>query len=250
LGVLQTYESRRVYVKPYFKKLAIGLLFSFVVIILPGHQQPWVHGQESTPALQTSQPPPHFDQIKNLVRIPLVRQTRDYTCGVAALQSVLLYYGEEYGQLELARILGADPHKGTSYRAILRFANRKFRDPQKRDFQMWKRCGMTIDDLRQVINAGKPTILFMQAWARPDVNWKTEWKEGHYVVAIGYDESNIYFMDPSTLGHYTFIPIEEFLDRWHDKDPSIGEKLIRCGLVIGNDSKKPVYDFRIIMRME
>ncbi|MGC9976765.1 MAG: cysteine peptidase family C39 domain-containing protein, partial [Syntrophales bacterium] len=107
-------------------KLAIGLLFSLVLIILPGHQQPRVHSQESTPSLQTSQPSPYLDQIKNLIRIPLVRQTRDYNCGVAALQSVLLYYGEEYGRLELARILGADPSKGTSYRAILRFANRKF----------------------------------------------------------------------------------------------------------------------------
>lgn len=234
----------------YFNKFVVVLSFSFVVIILPGHHQPWVHGQESKPGLQTSQPSPCLNQIKSLIRIPLVRQTSDYTCGVAALQSVLLYYGEDYGQWELARILGADPHRGTSYRAILRFANRKFRDPQKRNFQMWKRCDMTIDDLRQVIDTGKPTILFMQAWAEPGVNWKTEWKEGHYVVAIGYDENNIYFMDPSTLGHYTYIPIDEFFDRWHDKDPSIGEKLIRCGLVIGNNSKKAVYDFKVIRRME
>jgi predicted double-glycine peptidase len=237
-------------VKLYFKKIAIVLLFSFVVIVLPGYQQPWVYGQASTPALQTPQPSPDLDQIKNLIRIPLVRQTMDYTCGVAALQSVLLCYGEEYGQLELARILGTDTHKGTSYRAILRFANRKFSNQRKRDFQMRKWCDMKIDDLRQVIDAGKPMIIFMQAWGNSGVNWKKEWKEGHYVVAIGYDEKNIYFMDPSTLGQYTYVPIEEFLDRWHDKDPSIGEKLIRCGLVIGNDSKKPVYDFRIIRRMD
>ncbi len=54
------------------------------------------------------------------------------------------------------------------------------------------------------------------------------WNEGvrlvgpnHYAVAIGYDEKHIYFMDPSTLGHYTFIPIAEFLDRWHDMDGQV-----------------------------
>ncbi|HET6459307.1 MAG TPA: hypothetical protein VFG29_00840 [Syntrophales bacterium] len=96
----------------YFKKLAIGLLFSLVLIIPPGHQQPRVHGQESTPSLQTSQPSPYLDEIKSLIRIPAVRQTRDYNCGVAALQSVLLYYGEEFGRLELAKILGCRSQQG------------------------------------------------------------------------------------------------------------------------------------------
>jgi hypothetical protein len=45
------------------------------------------------------------------------------------------------------------------------------------------------------------------------------------------------------------VPIEEFLDRWHDKDPVTGEKLIRCGLVIGNDNKIPSYQPGRIKRM-
>jgi predicted double-glycine peptidase len=187
--------------------------------------------------------------IQNFIRLPLVRQTTDYTCGVSALQSLLLYYGEEYGERELAGMIGATPHRGTSYRSIMRFANQKFSDPLKRNFQMQIKTHMTLDDLRQLIDRGKPTIVLMQAWGNPGVNWKTEWNEGHYAVAVGYDENNIYFMDPTVLGHYAYVPIEEFLDRWHDKDPITGEKLIRSGLVIGNDNKIPSYQPGRIKRM-
>ena len=72
----------------------------------------------------------------------------------------------------------------------------------------------------------------------------TDWEDGHYVVAIGYDNKNIYLMDPSTLGNYTFIPIPEFLDRWHDQDPYTSEFLIHFGMVI--DKGQPQYDFREI----
>ncbi|HTZ39690.1 MAG TPA: C39 family peptidase [Syntrophales bacterium] len=235
--------------KKLFGRFAIAILLFFPTAIFPGNHLPSAHGQ-ATAALQESQTAPVLDRVKNFIRVPLIRQMRDYTCGAAALQSVLVYYGEDIGQAELARLLGSDPQKGTSYRAILRFANRKFPDPRKRDFWMWKRCGMTIDDLRQEIDRGKPAILAFQAWAKPGVNWKKEWNEGHYAVAIGYDENNLIFMDPSVLGHYAFIPVDEFLDRWHDRDPSTGERLIQCGLVIGNDWKTPSYDYRVIQRID
>lgn len=32
---------------------------------------------------------------------------------------------------------------------------------------------------------------------------------------IGYDLERFYFMDPSTLANYTYIPVQEFEDRWH-----------------------------------
>ena len=191
----------------------------------------------------------NIEEVDNLIQVPLVRQARDYTCGVSALRSLLLYYGEEYGELELTKMIGASPRQGTSYRSIIRFANQKFQDPLKRNFQMQIKTYMTMEDLRQLIDQGKPTIVLLQAWGNPGVNWKTEWNEGHYAVVVGYDENNIYFMDPSILGHYAFIPIEEFLDRWHDRDPVTGEKLIRSGLVIGNDNKAPAYDPGRIKRM-
>ena len=39
---------------------------------------------------------------------------------------------------------------------------------------------------------------------------------GHWVVAIGYNKDNIFFMDPSTSGNYTYIPKDKLVARWHD----------------------------------
>lgn len=59
------------------------------------------------------------------------------------------------------------------------------------------------------------------------------WDDGHYAVVVGYDQSNIYFMDPSTLGNYTCIPTEAFLTRWHDCYEEAGKviRLNRFGMV-------------------
>ncbi len=57
----------------------------------------------------------------------------------------------------------------------------------------------------------------VEAW--PDaypVDWTNDFIDGHYAVVIGYDPERLVLMDPSTLGHYTFIPKAEFVQRWHD----------------------------------
>jgi hypothetical protein len=53
-------------------------------------------------------------------------------------------------------------------------------------------------------------------------------------------------MDPATIGNYTYIPIPEFLDRWHDQDRP-RKKLYNFGIVI--DGKPPAYDPEEIKRM-
>jgi predicted double-glycine peptidase len=60
--------------------------------------------------------------------------------------------------------------------------------------------------------------------------YATGYDEGHYVVAVGYDSQNFYFMDPATLGNYTYIPTAEFASRWHDSD-QVGKKLEHFGIV-------------------
>lgn len=49
----------------------------------------------------------------NLINLPDVRQATDYTCGPSALQSVLMFYGEEVREDKLADKTDADPDKGT-----------------------------------------------------------------------------------------------------------------------------------------
>ncbi len=179
-------------------------------------------------------------QQEHFIRVPLTYQSYDYTCGVEALQSILYYYGKEFRHDELAKALEPDPIKGTNYRKMIDFA-------RSLGFQVDVLTYMSLEDLKKLIDARKPVIVAIQAWPDSPVHWEESWEEGHYAVAAGYDKRNIYFMDPSTLGHYTFIPIPEFLDRWHDMDDQ--GKLIHFGMVITREGS-PVYDPDTIKRMD
>jgi predicted double-glycine peptidase len=178
------------------------------------------------PAITTS-------DVANLIRVPLIRQYTDYTCGVAALESIFAYYGQDFRGDKLAEALRTTPQNGTAYRDIIRAALSNGYNVRKYD-------PMTIDQLKAFINLRTPVLLLIQAWPeKPVEDWWDDWEDGHYVVAIGYDIDNVYFMDPATTGNYTYIPVHEFLARWHDVDPG-GEKLINFGIVI--DRKEPVYN--------
>ena len=114
-------------------------------------------------------------------------------------------------------------------------------------FQVDVLTNMSLEDLKKMIDDRKPVIVLIQAWPETPVQWSESWNEGHYAVALGYDERNIYFMDPSTLGHYTFIPIPEFLDRWHDMDDR--GKLIHFGMVVTREGSM-IYNPDAIKRLD
>lgn len=166
----------------------------------------------------------------NLIRIPMVRQATCFTCGAAALQSVLGYYGHDYSEDTLAKKLKSNYHQGTAYKQIFEFSKNLGLKAE-----IYKE--MKLADLKALIDKKKPVICLLQAWSEHPVNYKDDWNDGHYVVAIGYDERNIFFMDPSTLGNYTYVPETEFLERWHDTDGK--EKLKNFGMAIWQD--EPVY---------
>ena len=92
-------------------------------------------------------------------------------------------------------------------------------------------------------------MVLIQAWTSPtNVDWKNEWEAGHYVVAVGYDQNNVYFMDPYTLGNYAYIPKSEFMDRWHDVD-SANDTLSHFILSIQKEPL-PSYDPNKILKID
>jgi len=99
---------------------------------------------------------------------------------------------------------------------------------------------MQVAELKHQLDLGLPVLCLIQAWPERQVDYQKDWDDGHYVVAVGYDETRIYFMDPSTLGNYTFIPNQEFIDRWHDTDGK--ERLVRFGMTISKDKPRFVAD--------
>jgi predicted double-glycine peptidase len=153
----------------------------------------------------------------NLIPVPLVRQKTDYSCGDASALAVLRYwdyadYGSTpesdlYGPLGTTATDGTDP---TPIRDYLQTVSGLHADYQH------GADAVSEDDLVAAIDRGDPPIVDIEAWQGTKKDWTTDWDDGHYVVLVGYDAERFFFMDPSTGGHYAFIPRAEFDDRWHD----------------------------------
>jgi len=146
-----------------------------------------------------------------ILDVPDVRQATDYTCGVSCMMSILKYYEKYDGnESDLAKEMGATPKDGTTPESILKTAKKyglKGIAKQKTDLKYLKSC------LQKKI----PVIINYQAWTnKKNVNWETNYSDGHYSVLIGLDDKNIYLEDPSLFDEKGYIPIKEFLRRWHD----------------------------------
>jgi predicted double-glycine peptidase len=142
--------------------------------------------------------------------VPDVRQSTGYSCGAAALQAVLAYWGTSEREDRLIARLRSTPELGTHPADIVRVA---------REFGLRAdlREGLDLSDLETALSSGTTVIVDLQAWRESaEPPWGEDWEDGHYMVLLGADEHNLYFEDPSLLGSRGFIPVPEFLERWHD----------------------------------
>lgn len=177
---------------------------------------------------------------QKIIRVPITRQATDYTCGVAAVQAVIGYYGENVREQILAKEMRSNWAQGTSYQNIASFG-------RSHGYSVKVSKNTTLATLKTMLDKRTPVICLIQAWADHKVNnYANDWDDGHYVVAVGYDARNIYFMDPCTLGNYAFIPTGEFLERWHDRSKS--EQLNHFAMTM--IKPKPAFNPSVIQKME
>ncbi len=173
--------------------------------VAPSPSPAAVSASASTAASSPSAPPRlPFDAV------PDVRQSTGYTCGAAALQAILSYWGIDEREDRLAARLHSTPEAGTHPLDILRVA---------REFGLSAdlREGLELADLERALAGGTSVIVDLQAWRdRSDRPWAETWDDGHYMVLLGMDAANLYFEDPSLLGARGAIPRAEFVERWHD----------------------------------
>ncbi len=179
------------------------------------------------------------------LQVPLVRQNTDYSCGAAALLSVLFYWKAYDGTEEsLYQSLGTTQKDGTEPGPMARVAI-------EHGLIADIRRGMTVQDLRKHLSEGTTVILDIQAWSDdPVTDWKNEWNSGHYVVLTGMDAAHAYFMDPSNPALYTYLPIPELVERWHDVELQGGaiKQVHYLGIVIrGNQG---AIDPKSVVRIE
>ena len=185
------------------------------------------------------------------IKVPLCRQGKDYTCGIAAMQCILAYYiNNPPSQDEMAKEAKSNRASGTKYKNLQKLAENK---GCKTQIYKNEKSDVAITRLKEILDDGKPVIVLIQAWREPNFidpisGYENDYDDGHYVVAMGYDSNNIYFMDPSTLGNYTYIPNDEFIVRWHDIDGVKQNKdntLIHFMMVVTKEPG-PVYNQDII----
>lgn len=144
------------------------------------------------------------------VPVPDTNQETDSTCGASALLAVCLYF--QTGPKEERRVVQA-----------MRMSLRDGSDPE--DVRRGALHGgltyhevqpMSQQRLKQFLDVGKPVLVMLQAWADEPVNYADDWNDGHWVVAIGYDNTGFYFEDPSIARRRGFLSYEELAIRWHD----------------------------------
>jgi predicted double-glycine peptidase len=165
--------------------------------------------------------------------IPVVDQETNFSCGAAVLMAVFRYFrvGPRTEE-EVRKLAKTNSKDGTETENIIKVCH-KFGLKTKAKHNMDKQ------DLKDWLDQKKPVIVLLQAWGNPRY-YKTK-ESGHYAVAIGYDEKNVIFQDPSihekSRGH---IPWKEFIKRWHDKDKG-NKNRDRWGLAVwreGNVKKR------------
>lgn len=157
-----------------------------------------------------------------ILKFPELRQTYCWDCGANAMQSVLVYYGIDIRE-QITMKLAKTTRSGTPILGMKKVAKE-----YGLDFEAGK---MTIEDIKKYLDKNIPVILLVQAWSdKKNTNWEKDWNDGHYVVAIGYDNKKLYFEDPWETVR-TYLTFTEFQKRWHDVDPK-GKKHISWGMAV------------------
>lgn len=185
-----------------------------------------------------------LSDFPEFVEVPLIRQGTPYTCGIACLHSLLRWasYDQDVNDVNLIEACGTTEANGTSYKRILQYLQ------DTKLFNVSWNENMTADQLKTVINNGGVVMMPIQAWeTRQTADGKTEafsaddykdwWSGGHWVIACGYNNDEVLFMDPATAGCYTDMSWADLEARWHDSPDYVSadqpfEKYEHCGFIV------------------
>jgi predicted double-glycine peptidase len=149
-----------------------------------------------------------MDQFRLLSRS---RQTTEYSCGPAAFQAVLRYWGRDIDEKALMELLQTDPEVGTYPEDIVRGARTLGLDAQLR-------TDLSLDEVAEFVSNGSPVIALAQVWRSQSdtpAGAEDEWDCGHWVVILAIDKDYVYFQDPYAHMCKVFVPRDVFEEHWH-----------------------------------
>ncbi|MDD3677653.1 MAG: cysteine peptidase family C39 domain-containing protein [Dehalococcoidales bacterium] len=170
-----------------------------------------------------------------IIDLPGGRQTFDFDCGATALQLVMAYFGVEVRMDELYSRLLINSN-GTLIKNIIFVA-------EEYGFDVIEKYDTGIDEIKRFIDTSHPVIVLVQAWAEKYMTleeWHEDYDDGHYVIVVGYYENKIVFEDPSSF-RKTWLTEEEFLIRWHDKDPETDNIINQFALILTGRKPEPAH---------
>ena len=180
-----------------------------------------------------------------LFSMPDTRQSTEYSCGAAAMQAVLGYWGRDIGEEDVREMLNTNEVSGTYPDDIIRVA-------KALGLQAEYKENMSMADLENYVAEGIPVIVDCQAWrsvSQYNESWADTWNNGHWLVVIGIDENNVTLEDPYILGDRGIMSREEFLARWHNMrglyETDTG-KQIHMGIAIRGERPYSTSGFRHI----
>ena len=176
-----------------------------------------------------------------IMDFPEARQSTNFSCGVASVQAVLYYYGIDLREDKLIKTFSAQPtdiiHSGVDPEDL------KDKLETKWGLKVEMAVGMNIEDLKEYANKYIPVIIAIQAWRGEDGAVEntdySAYKDGHYVVSIGYTDKQMIFEDPSILTNRGYLSFEDLETRWHDADYH-GNKYEHLGLAVYG--RKPTFN--------
>jgi hypothetical protein len=172
-------------------------------------------------------------------RFPLLtdtRQSTEYSCGAAALQAVLHYWGKDFDEQQLMQLLHTSPETGTYVGDIARVARELGMKAEVKE-------NLSLTDLHDSLRKGIPVITCGQAWRSredSDKSVQEDWEDGHYIVVIGMDTRYIYYQDPFIKRGKVFVTHQMFEDHWHNvrgKTSGDTKKQFHLGVFISGDSR-------------
>lgn len=180
-----------------------------------------------------------------LLSMPDTRQSTEYSCGAAAMQAVLGYWGRDIGEEDLREMLNTNEESGTYPDDIIRVASALGLQAEYKE-------NMSMADLENYVAEGIPVIVDCQAWrsvSQYNESWGDTWYNGHWLVVIGIDENNVTLEDPYILGDLGIMSREEFEARWHNVrglDETDTGKQIHMGIAIRGEKPASTSGFRHI----
>lgn len=157
------------------------------------------------------------------IALPDTTQIEEYSCGASCLQSISKYYGvgpdDEWDFVDDLKKVGMDKRVGShpyQIRAVARKYGLRCEGHKK----------MTTAELLYYLRMKRPVMLMIQAWGVGEdededyrISYDKWWKDGHWVIAIGFDKKGIYFEDPSLQAVRGYLSFEELDARWRDTGP-------------------------------